>query len=85
MALRLSPRLAWQTVDGEVVVIDLPNGQVLGLNSSASAIWSLLWNHDAPTVAAELVRRFDVEEERADRDVAEFIAQLQQRGWVTVE
>jgi hypothetical protein len=85
MALRLSPRLAWQTVDNEVVVIDLPNGKVLGLNPTASAIWPLLWDRDEPAIVGELAHRFDVAEERVQIDVAQFIADLRQRGWVTVE
>ncbi len=85
MALRLTPRLAWQTIDNEVVVIDLPNGQVLGLNAAASAIWPLLWDREEAAIAAELARLFDVDVERAGRDVAAFVAQLRERGWVTAE
>ncbi len=74
--------VAWQVVDGEVVVVDLPAGRVLGLNPVASLVWSLFGDHDEAEIAAEVCRRFEVDLATARRDVTEFVALLRQRGLV---
>ena len=38
----MAPRLAWQIIDGEAVVIDLAKGRQIGLNATGSLVWSLL-------------------------------------------
>ncbi len=80
MALRINPRLAWQTINDEVVIVDLPNGRVIGLNGVASFIWPLLLELDEEAVAREVASRFAADAETARRDVAEFVATLRLRG-----
>jgi hypothetical protein len=75
--------VAWQVVDGETVLVDLPAGRVLGLSPVASLIWSLVTDHDEAAIAAEVSRQFDVDFDTARRDVAEFTASLRQRGLLT--
>jgi hypothetical protein len=74
--------LAWQTIEGEAVLLDLTHGRSLGLNETASVIWSLLPDHDDEQIAAELVRRFDVPLDRAREDVSHLISKLLERGLV---
>jgi hypothetical protein len=76
MALRIDPRVAWQTVDGEGVVMDLVNGEVLGFNAVGSHIWSLLNDRDETAIVASICARFAVSEEDARRDLREFLAHL---------
>jgi hypothetical protein len=76
----VAPRLAWQIVDGEAVVIDLGQGRTLGLNPTGSLVWSLLAAHDEAAIASELARRFDVGPDAARRDVDEFLSGLADQG-----
>lgn len=81
--MRLDTRLAWQVIDGEAVVVDLARGRTLGLNPSASMIWSLLPDHDEGAIARALSERFDVDVPTARADVAEFVRSLRERGLVS--
>lgn len=76
-----SPRVAWQMLDGEAVLIDLARGAAIGLNSSGSFLWSRLATLDADELASELCRAFDVDAQRARADVAAFMALLTERGF----
>jgi hypothetical protein len=83
MRLRLSPRLAWQKIDEEVVIVDLPAGRVCGLNPVASEIWPLLFDRDEDAVVRAVVARFGVEDRIARQDLRQFVAMLGERGYVT--
>jgi predicted DNA-binding transcriptional regulator len=74
--------LAWQTIDGEAVLLDLARGRSLGLNETATVVWSLLPDHDDEEIAAEIARRFEVDLDRARADVGELLAGLVERGVV---
>jgi hypothetical protein len=80
--LRIAQELAWQVVDGEGVVVDLPRRCMLGLSPSASFIWSRIETATEDEIAAELARAFDVDEARAQADVRGFLALLRERGFV---
>jgi Coenzyme PQQ synthesis protein D (PqqD) len=80
MPLRMAKDLAWQLVDGEGVIVDLERRLVIGLNPTASLIWSLLKDHDEPAIAAKVAARFDVTPEAAQADVREFFEALKARG-----
>ena len=80
--MRIAPELAWQMVDGEGVIVDLPRRRVLGLNPTGSLIFSLLERATEDEIAAEVARRFDVDAPRARADVREFVAALEARGFV---
>ncbi len=82
MSYRYAPRLAWQLIDGEAVVVDLDRPRTLGLNRVASLIWSFLPERDEATIAAEMARRFDVSLETATSDVSEFLRSLRAQGLV---
>jgi hypothetical protein len=81
--VRLAPELAWQLIDGEGVVVDLPHRNVLGLNPTASAIWGMIGHRSEDEMAAELARRFEVDEAAARADVREFLAVLEARGFLS--
>lgn len=80
--MRIAPELAWQMVDGEGVVVDLPRRRVLGLNPTASLIWSLLPSANEEEITAQVTQRFEVDEPRARADVREFLAALEARGFL---
>jgi len=84
LGLRIDSRLAWQLVDGEGIVIDLPNGKVVGFNAVGSLVWSMLEAHEEAAIADEVVRRFEVEDvETVREDVRTFVGTLVERGFVT--
>jgi hypothetical protein len=80
--LRRAPELAWQTIDGEGVVVDLPRRRLLGLNPTGSFIWDRIDSASEEEISAELARAFDVEEGQARSDVRAFIARLRDRGFL---
>ena len=82
MPIRTSPRLAWQFIDGEAVIMDLSASRTLGLNPAGSLVWSLLGDHTEEEIAAALADRFAVEPGAALRDVREFVEGLRSRGLV---
>ena len=80
--MRIAPELAWQVVDGEGVVVDLPRRCMLGLSPSAAFIWVRIDTASEDQIAAELAGAFDVDEARARADVQSFLALLRERGLV---
>lgn len=82
MALRIHPRLAWQTVDGETVIVDVEAGRMLGLDEVGSCLWPLLESCDEPQLVEAVVERFDVDAATAARDIRSFLRQLEDRGLV---
>ena len=80
--MRIAPDLAWQVVDGEGVIVDLPRRCRLGLSPSAAFIWSRIETETEAEIAAGLARTFDVDEARAEADVRGFVGLLRERGLV---
>lgn len=81
MPARLADGLAWQTVDGEGVLMDLERGRVLGLNSAAALVLAQLEQRAGEdAIVARLCARFDVPEVLARADLSAFLADLQARG-----
>jgi hypothetical protein len=70
-------------VDGEVVVLDVETDKVHQLNATASFIWRLCEEGQAPEVMARrLAERFDVAESVAFQDASVIIEQLRALGLV---
>lgn len=80
MKWRIADHLAWQMIGDEAVVIDLRSGTAIGLNKSATLIWTLLTSTDDAEICAELSKKFSIEAERAAGDVREFTSLLSSRG-----
>src|SRR5438876_9019442 len=82
------PDLAWRSSDGEVVILSpaghnpqAPSEQQDGaehdLNEVGSRIWELCDGaHSVEEIAHALVGEFDIDEETAQRDAAEFVQGL---------
>ena len=83
MAIALQPRLAWQVIDGEGLVLDLDRQRALGLNATATFLLPRLTNGDEESLAAALAAQFDVTPETARADVRSFLAELRRRGLLT--
>lgn len=72
-------------VDGAVVMMSLEQGKYYGLDGVGSRIWQLV---GTPIEIGELCRRllaeFDVDAERCERDVIEFLEGLEREGLIEV-
>ena len=79
----VAPRCAWQAVQGDAVVIDLDGRRVMGLNKTASWVWTHL---DGTRTVAQLVdgvaQTFAVTPEAAQSDVVEFLTSMHARGFL---
>jgi len=71
---RVNSSIAWQVVDGEVVLLDLSDGTVVGLSPTASHIWPLIESSDEDSIVASLVAAFEVNPEIARVDVRQFVS-----------
>jgi len=81
--LRRHPDLAWQQIGDELVVMNLPDSRVLGLNPTGALVWSLIEERDEDGLVAALVERFATDEPQARADVQGFVALLRERGLVS--
>lgn len=80
--IRAEPRIAWQVVAGEAILLDLDNGRAIGLNETGTYLWPRLHDHEEGDLLEALVREFAVDREAARRDLARFVALLKERGFV---
>jgi len=78
--LSIAPGLAWRLVEGEAAVVDLTRGRTVGLNRTASLVWSLLADHDEPAIVEAVAERFQIDAETARADVRRFLATLRAHG-----
>lgn len=80
MELR-SRGLTWQTVDDEVVVLDLEGSVYLRLNGSGRILWErLAAGASADDLVDALVDRYGIDRERASSDVTSFVERLRTKG-----
>jgi hypothetical protein len=84
MKFRAAEHVAWQAVADRVIVVDLRTGSSIGLNETGSVIWQRM-NDDPATLAAELVSRFSVATDEAERDIREFIEMLRAKQLIVEE
>lgn len=69
-----------------LVLLDVGAGLVLSANAVGARIWELIeQKRTAGEIAQQLAEEYGVPAERAQRDVAMFIAGLIARGLVTAE
>jgi hypothetical protein len=82
--LRVSPSVrASISIDG-LVLLDVQGGMLLASNPIGARVWQLLEERRSRAeIAGHLVADYSVSFERAERDVASFIAELSARGLVT--
>lgn len=80
---RIGPEIVHETVDGEVIAIDLGNGSYYSLAGSALDAWELLGaGAGEAEIVDAFVARFSVEAEVAARDAATLLGQLHEHGLI---
>jgi pyrroloquinoline quinone biosynthesis protein D len=60
-------------------------GTMLSINFLGTEIWKLCDGRDMDGIVAELLERFDVEEDVLRQDIGSFIAELSGKGFITHE
>jgi hypothetical protein len=78
---RISPEIVHETVDGEVIAIDLGSGSYYSLAGSGPAIWELLGRGvSEEELCGALVARFGADAGAVGADVEAFVGQLRDSG-----
>jgi hypothetical protein len=74
---RIGPEIVHETVDGEVIAIDLANGSYYSLAGSGPVIWELLGRGVSETeIGAALAAQFEADETEIGVAVAVLLGQL---------
>jgi hypothetical protein len=84
--ISISPDVLVRELGGETVVLDLKTERYLGLDEIGTRMWNLLLaSGSIDTASKALIQEYDVEPNRLESDLREFVDQLIQHGLVTVE
>jgi hypothetical protein len=78
-----SERAVWREVGDEIVILDVPTATYLTLNSSAVTLWKHLEEGASPEeLADELVATYEIDKDKAARDVQRFLGALKDRSLI---
>ena len=81
-----SPNVIQETIEGEVIIIDLKTGTYYSLRDSGAAVWEAIeQGADEDGIAAELQARYDASEEEIRDAVRQLLAELEGEGLVRAE
>lgn len=73
--------VAWQEVEGEMILLDLENSRYLGVNPSGTLLWrALAGGATRGELSAQLQERFGISAAQADADVDAFLADCADRN-----
>lgn len=79
----MSPDLLSQEVNGETILLHLSRYLYYGMNRAGSAVWrELARATDIETLARQICGEFAVDEATAVRDIALFLAELEDQGLI---
>jgi len=79
-----SPDVAWQSVDGEAVILHISGKTLRGLNAVGSHVWRLIdGNRTLAEIAHEVSGDFSRGEETVFEDVKTFLNELLGKNMVT--
>jgi hypothetical protein len=69
--------MSWQTIEGEMVLLNVDRGELLGLSEVGGRIWELVdGTHTVAQIVAAIAAEFDVAPATAEADVRAFLAEL---------
>ena len=80
----MSPRVAWQMVGDEVIVLDVASGRAVGLNPVATFIWRNLEKLSQEELPSAIAREFDVDETTARADLEVFVDRFVREDYLQV-
>ena len=77
--------MAWQTIDGELVLLRLNADELIGVNEVGARVWDLAdGSRDVAQIVHDLSDEFDVGEDVARADVQHFLEELEGIGAIEV-
>jgi hypothetical protein len=79
---KFETQVAWQTVAGEAVILDLSQNRALGLNAVGSFIWTHLELDDDEEIARKVAADYRIDPSAARRDVQAFLEAMRLRGLI---
>ncbi|MGC8867101.1 MAG: PqqD family protein [Elusimicrobiales bacterium] len=75
--MRISPRIIWRQIDGEVFVIDPLNEKIYEMNETASFVFKMIKKGlDIERIVKKMIDCYDVKEDKCRDDVLEIIEYL---------
>lgn len=80
MRWQMAKHVAWQTIDGEAMIVDVSSGGSLGLNAAGTFVWIALQDHSEEETATLLAEKYALDPAAAAKDVRAIIDQLAKRG-----
>lgn len=84
MAWQRSPRVVYEVVDGQAVLVDPDGAEVITLNVVGTLVWEQLdGRRDPSALAADLLASFEgVTLDELAHDIADFLAEIAEAGLV---
>ena len=77
------PRIPFQEIQGQAIIVVPARRELHQLDETATFLWSALKeSRSVRELSESLCREFDVDAERAERDVRDFVASLEEKGLV---
>lgn len=74
-----TPKIVHETIDGEVVIVNLEKGDYFSLVKAGADIWeSITKGISRDSILEEMVQRYDGSRETIEKSINEFIEKLQQ-------
>jgi hypothetical protein len=78
-----SPQIIQETIDGEVVIVNMDNGNYYSLDNVGAAIWSLIESGAAVSeVVDRMTQRYEGNHVDIENAVNQFVAELQQQALI---
>lgn len=75
--------VAYRTIAGSAVLVNIQDNKMIRLNETGSRIWSLLDGRTVDEIAGQICDVFEVAREAALEDTREFLGDMVERGLVT--
>lgn len=82
-----SPHVIHETIDGEVIVINLASGNYYSVKGAGADVWDVIHaspGADKSSIAAAVAGRFGRASEDVEREITAFLEQLEQEELVAV-
>lgn len=79
-----TPHMAWQTIDDELVLLNIDGKELFGVNAVGARIWELVdGRRSVDELVAAVVAEFAVEPAAAHADVRAYLDALVSAGAIT--
>lgn len=86
MKIRIPDDVLWSEVGDDIVLLNLASGNYFGLEGVAARIWALIVAQaSAEQIATTIEQEFEVEADRARRDLDSLLKDLADEGLVCVD